>query len=439
MEGTPRPTPHTPQPTAQHRLYYGWVLVLTLALTETSSWGVLYYAFTVFVTPMQAELGWSRTALTGAYSLAQLVSGIAAIPVGRWLDRHGPRLLMTVGSCVATLLVLAWSRIDNLLLFYLLWAAIGATAAAVLYEPAFVVVANWFVRQRSRALTVLTFLAGFASVIYIPLAGRLVEAQGWRQALVTLAVILAIGTIPLHALVLRRRPEDLGLAPDGVRSRIHLTRDSGLRTPDSAERSVPVGEALRGPVFRWLAAAFFLNAVGQVALHVHLVPYLRGRGYGTEFAATMAGLVGIMALPGRLIFTPLGDRIPRAYLTAFIFLLQALALAALLTVPSTAGIWIYVVLFGAGFGAVTPMRAALVAEFYGAAHYGSISGVLAFVITAARALGPVSVGLAFDHFAGYAAPFWALTAVSVASAVAILLAERAAAAESAGSRRSTVG
>ena len=66
MEGTPRPTPHTPQPTAQHRLYYGWVLVLTLALTETTSWGVLYYAFTVFVTPMQAELGWSRTALTGA-------------------------------------------------------------------------------------------------------------------------------------------------------------------------------------------------------------------------------------------------------------------------------------------------------------------------------------------------------------------------------------
>src|SRR5690242_525269 len=95
-------------------LYYGWVLVLTLAATETTSFGVLYYTFTVFLTPMQVELGWSRAALTGAFSLAQLVNGIAGVPAGRWLDRHGPRALMTVGSCLAALLVLAWSRVDNL-------------------------------------------------------------------------------------------------------------------------------------------------------------------------------------------------------------------------------------------------------------------------------------------------------------------------------------
>jgi MFS family permease len=203
-------------PRRQQQFYYGWVLVLTLAVTETTSFGVLYYAFTVFVTPMREELGWSTAVLTGAFSLSQLLNGLAGVPAGRWLDRHGPRLLMTVGSCVAMLLVLAWSRVDSLVAFYAIWAAIGVTGAAVLYEPAFVVVANWFVKQRSRALTVLTFIAGFASVIYIPLAGWLVEAQGWRTALVTLALILGIGTIPLHALVLRRRPADIGLLPDGV-------------------------------------------------------------------------------------------------------------------------------------------------------------------------------------------------------------------------------
>lgn len=424
----------------QRRLYYGWVLVVTLAITETASFGVLYYAFTVFLTPMQQELGWSRAALTGAFSLAQLVNGLAGIPAGRWLDRHGPRLLMTIGSCVAMLLVLAWSRVESLWQFYLIWAMIGLAGAAVLYEPAFVVVANWFVRRRSRALTVLTFLAGFASVIFIPLAGRLVETQGWRSALVTLAIILGVITIPLHALILRRRPSDLGLGPDGVPNdgpgagfdAPSGDQSGGRRQPEpgsgnsSDERSVPVREALNGAVFRWMAAAFFLNTLGQIALHVHLVPYLTGRGYSAGFAATVAGLVGIMALPGRLILTPLGDRIPRAYLTAFIFLLQALALVVLLTVPSTAGVAVYVVLFGAGFGAVTPMRAALVAEFYGPAHYGSISGVLAFCITVARALGPVSVGLAFDHFGGYTVPFWVLTGISIASAGAILMAERAA-------------
>lgn len=418
----------------QRRLYYGWVLVVALAITETASFGVLYYAFTVFITPMQTELGWSRAALTGAFSLAQLVSGLAAIPLGRWLDRHGPRLLMTIGSCAAMLLVLAWSQVESLWLFYAIWAAVGLAGAAVLYEPAFVVVANWFVRRRSRALTVLTFLAGFASVIFIPLAGWLVEVQGWRTALVILAIILGVITIPFHALILRRRPADLGLRPDGIQSSgaadlqsEATTLNPERRDPNSNdERSVPVREALSGKIFHWMAAAFFLNALGQIALHVHLVPYLTERGYGAEFAATVAGLVGIMALPGRLILTPLGDRIPRAYLTAFIFLLQALALVVLLTVQSTTGVVIYVVLFGAGFGAVTPMRAALVAEFYGPAHYGSISGVLAFCITMARALGPVSVGIAFDHFGSYTVPFWVLTGVSIAAAFAILMAERAA-------------
>src|SRR5262245_19622994 len=148
------------------RVYYGWVLVGTLAFTELTSWGVLYYAFSVFLVPMQEDLGWSRAALTGAFSLALLLSGVAGVPVGRWLDRHGPRGLMTVGSLAAAGLVLAWSAIKNLTAFYLIWAGIGVAMATVLYEPAFVVVAMWFARRRGRALTVLTFVAGFASVVY---------------------------------------------------------------------------------------------------------------------------------------------------------------------------------------------------------------------------------------------------------------------------------
>src|SRR6266571_2312589 len=111
----------------RQRLYYGWVLIVTLGLTETISWGVLYYAFTVYLAPMEAELGWSRGDMTGAFSLAVLLSGLAAIPVGRWLDRHGPRLLMTLGSIVGSLLVVAWSGVSNLEQLYLIWAGIGLT------------------------------------------------------------------------------------------------------------------------------------------------------------------------------------------------------------------------------------------------------------------------------------------------------------------------
>jgi MFS family permease len=333
---------------------------------------------------------------------------------------------MTAGSCAAVALVLAWAAVDNLILFYLIWAGIGVTLAAVLYEPAFVVVATWFSRKRGRALTVLTFLAGFASVIYIPLAGWLVEAQGWRSALVTLALILAAGTIPFHALLLRRRPADLGLHPDGGPAT--AAPDSAPGTPHSVpERNATVRAAIRGSAFWWLTAAFCLNALGALALTVHLVPYLTDKGYGFGFATTMAGMVGIMALPGRLIFTPLGDRLPRSAVTAGIFLLQALAIATLVVGSGTAAVVAFVVIFGAGFGAITPARASLIAEFYGSQHYGSIAGFLGLFLTAARAIAPVGAGAWYDLIGSYNPALWTLAALSVASAVAVVMAERRAA------------
>src|SRR5439155_6133231 len=107
------------------RLYYGWVLVATLGVTQTITWGIVYYSFSVFLPAMEADLGWSRGAMTGAFSLATLLSGICAAPVGRWLDAHGPRLLMTAGSIAAALLVLAWSRVASLGQFYVVWILIG--------------------------------------------------------------------------------------------------------------------------------------------------------------------------------------------------------------------------------------------------------------------------------------------------------------------------
>jgi MFS family permease len=397
-------------------MYYGWVLVLTLSVTETTSWGILYYAFTVFLTPMQEELGWSRAAITGAFSLALLLSGAAGVPIGRWLDRHGPRLPMTIGSCAATLLVCAWAAVNSLTTFYLIWVGIGMALAAVLYEPAFFVVTTWFVRQRGRALTVLTFIAGFASVIYIPLAGWLVQRQGWRGALLTLAAVLAVGTIPLHALVLRRRPEDLGLTPDGA-----AVPPPHNTAATAADPGVPIAAALRDAAFWWLSVAFFLSQLATAAVAVHLVPYLIDLGYEAAFAAMATGLIGAMALPGRLIFTPLGDRLPRQQVTACLFLLQTVALLVLLQVQNVAGVYGFVVLFGIGFGAMTPARAALVADLYGSAHYGTINGVLALFVTGSRALAPVSAGLVYDVAGSYEPMFWGLLVASAVATVAVLL------------------
>ncbi len=398
---------------------HAWTLVVTLGLTETTSYGVLYYAFTVFLAPMQAELGWSRSALTGAFSLALLLSGVVGLAVGRWLDYHGPHALMTVGSCLAAALALAWSQTRSLPGFYLIWAAIGVVMAAVLYEPAFWVVARHFTRQRGRALTVLTFIAGFASVIYVPLAGALVRAQGWRMALVTLAIILAIGTIPAHALMLRERRD---LAPRPPLPRGGGEPEAGLVGEKAASASR--GAALRSLAFWGIAAAFFLVTLSTSALAVHLVPLLQGRGYSQTFATTTAGVYALMALPGRLIFTPLGDRLHRVWVVASIFLVHALGMLALLLAPGMIGIVGYVVLSGAGFGAIMPARASLVAEVYGGTQYGQINSVVAFVTLVARALGPIGVSLVYDHAGGYPVALAGLVVTALLAMAALLLADR---------------
>jgi MFS family permease len=309
--------------------------------------------------------------------------------------------------------------VHELTAFYLIWAGIGVTLAAVLYEPAFFVVATWFTRQRGRALTVLTFIAGFASVIYIPLAGWLVQRQGWRGALVTLALILGAGTIPLHALVLRRRPEDLGLTTDGTQ--VNSSNESqGMIVADGLSMQA----ALRSTAFWWLSTAFFLSQLATAAVAVHLVPYLIDIGYEAGFAALAAGLIGTMALPGRLIFTPLGDRLPRHQVTACLFLLQTVALVVLLQLHSLAGVYAFVLLFGIGFGAMTPARAALVAELFGPAHYGKINGVLALFVTGSRAFAPVTAGVVHDLAGGYELVFWGLAAASAVATVAVLLVGR---------------
>jgi len=142
-------------------LSYGWAIVATLSVTEIVSWGILYYGFPVLLAPMEQDLGASRVAITGAFTVGMAVAALAALPVGRWLDRRGPWALMTLGSCLGAVLVLAWSRVHGLPGLYVVWTLMGLVLAATLYEPAFGAIVRWFpTDNRDRALTALTLADG---------------------------------------------------------------------------------------------------------------------------------------------------------------------------------------------------------------------------------------------------------------------------------------
>jgi len=187
-----------------------------------------------------------------------------------------------------------------------------------------------------------------------------------------------------------------------------------------ARADVPLGLALRDPTFRWLVVAFCLSNGVAFGVHVHPVPILLDRGYVPTLAATQSGLVGAMQVLGRLLLGPVAGRLPLKATTIGIFVVLPVALLVLLLVPGTAGVVLFVALFGAAKGCLTLVRPAFVAELYGRTHYASIAGVVAFAATLAQAAAPVGAGGAYDAVGGYGPILWTLVSVSALAALALL-------------------
>ena len=395
---------------ARHRLsparvYYGWIIVAALSVTETVTWGIIYYGFPVFLGAMEQDLGASRVAVTGAFSVGMGVAALLAIPVGRWLDRHGPRGVMTAGSCLAVVLTFLWARVGSLVALYALWLLMGVAMAATLYEPAFAAVVGWFrTRNRDRALLTVTLVAGLASTIFMPLEAWLLIRHGWRSAVVTLAVVLAVITVPIHALVLRApRPEPV--ARDG--------------RPAAPPTGVSLAEARRAVVFWVLTIAFVVSNFATISVTVHLIPSLAARGWSVTAAAAAVGWIGAMQLPGRVFFAPVAAWVGHRWVTAAVFLVQGLALAQLALVAQMPSVIPLIVMLGASNGMSTLARASTIAEIFGSRHYGSIAGAVALGANGARAIGPVGASLLFVALGAYERVFWVLAGALAVVAVGV--------------------
>jgi predicted MFS family arabinose efflux permease len=281
--------------------------------------------------------------------------------------------------------------------------------AAVLYEPAFTVLAKWFPEPgpRRRAMTAMTLAGALASFIFLPLAQALIDGYGWRDALVVLAVVLAVVTVPLHAMSLRAAPA----APRAHRA----------AAPAASPR-----EALRSASFWLLSGAFFLATGAAIAFTVQGIPFLLERGYSPSFAAFSIGVIGVSQIPGRLLFAPLAERLPPPWGTVALFVLIAAGLALIVGVDATAAVVSGLVLLGMGNGMATLARATVIADRYGAAAYGTIASVAASATIGARAAAPVAAA-AYAAVVGYSALLVTLGAIAALAAALAYAAERDAA------------
>jgi MFS family permease len=375
----------------------------TLCMTEIVSYGVLYYAFPVLADDITASTGWSRTAVTAAFSAGSLTGALAGVLAGRLIDRHGPRPVMTAGSVLAAAAVAGIALAPAYWMFLVAWLLAGTAMAGVFYPPAFAALTGWYGPDRVKALTTLTLAAGFSSTIFAPLTAAIAGHLSWRGTYLLLAAVLAAVTIPAHALALR------------------LPWTATRR--DRAAPGGPVRQVLASRTFLVLVTSMTLSAFALYAVIFNLVPLLTGRGFSPAAAAWALGLGGAGQVAGRLCYRPLAAHVAIRGRILAVLTAGAAAILLLATLPGPAALLIAAaILTGAIRGLFTLLEATIVSDHWGQAGYASLNGVFMAPLTAAPALAPVIGATLAGAAGGYPALFLILAGTSAISAALALAA-----------------
>jgi len=383
-----------------------WRFVSALSFTQLISYGTLFYAFALIIEPMERELGWSKSELTAAFSLALTSSAFFAVPVGRLIDRGYGRAVMTGGSILAALLLALWALTEHYLAFALIWLAMGAAMSSVFYEPGFAVLATRLGLLTRRGITIMTLVGGFASTVFIPLTHLLIEAYGWRVALLILAA-LNIGICALlHA---------TSIPPAPVRAQ---HRDgSAVAAPTPNPRWI-----LAKPAFWLFVATNVLLGIISTGIPVHLIPILLERGFTLDAAVAAYAVIGPAQVLARFL-TGFGER--AMSLRGIGVLTMALSVLAFLVLPFIpAGSWLilgFAGFYGASNGMITIVRALLPPELFGRDNYGAIQGMIAMPVRLAMAGAPFAFGALWAWRGSYDAVLLSCLAMSVFAFVAFML------------------
>ncbi len=390
-----------------------WSMIWALCVSQTAAWGTVYYSFSLYVGPMQAELGWSATELNGALSLGLLTWGLAAFSVGAWIDKHGGRALMTCGSLLGALALALWSQVDSLPMFYGLYALMGLAMAMLLYDPAFAVVTATFQADARKAITAITLAGGFASTIFMPLTHLLIETLGWRESLLALAAINLLLGAAIHAWVL----------PKKIATAVAIaTAQPSLASAAPPTNGAAFRAALRTRAFWGLMLWQSAYQAGFAALTFHIIPLLSERGVATTMALAVIAIIGPMQVAGRIALMLAKGKGSVRTIGPWIAASLPLSIGILALLP-TEFIWLslFAVIYGAGNGIMTIMRGIAVPELIGRQAYGAINGALIGPANFAKAAAPLSFAAVWT-WGGQTTALWGLFAVACVGVMGCLLA-----------------
>ena len=387
-------------------VYRGWWIVLIAYYTQLITVGAGGWVFGVLILSMQDDFGWSQKTVVGVLLLDRWISGVLSLVLGPLVDRHGGRVLMTVSALLAGIGLIAVSLSQNVWMFYAAWALYGLGQPGVGLLGPRVSIANWFVRKRAKAFVLFTFGSATAGIVAAPAAGWIDVHYGWRLVWVILGV-MALSVAPLAWITIRRRPEDMGLLPDGDAPEGTTTNADGATTVTPPMREAPwtVRQALRTRAFWLLTLGFLLTSMPGGTIFINISGFVQTHGFSREIGASVVASYGFGVLFGRPVW---GFGLARLgiYRTLIAYaLLYSLAIAVFSLQSSLAGLYVTIFCLGLAIAGGQQLNAQALPDYYGRKIVGSLTGFSQIANVAVGGSAPLLTAAVFDATGGYTPAF----------------------------------
>lgn len=384
--------------------FHGWATLLGVMLAYGGICGNITYAYGVFLPSMGETFHWSRSSLSGPYTLFLLLGGMLGPLAGFTIARFGARRNIIFCNIFAALGLLGMSQVGELwhvYLFFGFMAGIGLAFGE--YLPVTTIINNWFIRRRSLAMGLLFASGGAGGFALPPLISLFISSLGWRWTWVCLAGFHVLLTVILAGILIRSRPEDLGQVPDGQVEIIWLDKFNISTSGQVYSTSVDwtIGDALRAPALWMLIVIFSVILFVTNLLTTHQIAYLQDLSYSPLASATALGLMLGMSIIGRIVSGVLGLRFEGRYLAAVFLTCMCLGILSLMNARSIFFVYLYSILTGIGFGGMIVLLPNIIGAYFGRTHYSQITGWTMPVVTLACAGSPTMGGLLFDATGKY--------------------------------------
>ena len=364
--------------------------------------GIGTYIFSFFVKPLQDQFNWDRGVIMTAFMLNFISMGIGQFFAGRLIDRHGARKIISSGGILMALGLILASIMTQLWQLYVGWIMVGLGAAAAGTLPGSLVVSNWFKVKRGLAIGIMSAGVGIGGMVMSPLVGNyLIPVLGWNATFLTLAILALVILVPLAWLVIRTKPSDMGLTPDGTNS---LTKAKTFNIVSLSSSGMTLKEALVTPAIWLIAFAFFISAFAFMAILQNVVPHLQDMKYPLAMVTVAMSVISLGSALGKFGFGWLSDRIPAKYTATIGMALQLCGIVLFILIGSasrTPLVWVSVILLGLGIGSWLPTMSIITGRQFGLKSYGSIFGIVIMFQTFGSALGPLFAAQLYDNIGNY--------------------------------------